>query len=89
MQMLEILVPNEGRKLKNLITALLKKGVITEAIVLNYAKSYILVDNKLQKTEMKLMKLFLTVEKTQLLSLISQIAGWNEESETLRILSEC
>ena len=44
----QLLLPNDGRKLRNLFTALLKKGVISQAIVMNYAKIYQLSEPKIQ-----------------------------------------
>lgn len=66
--------PNEGRKLRSFLTALLKKKLIISAKVLNYAKSYTLVEGKVQKEEQKLILLFFLESKEEaLFSLIQQL----------------
>ena len=47
--------PIEGRKLRQIITALLKSGAAQKITRINYAKSYTLVENKLIKQEQKLL----------------------------------
>lgn len=47
--------PNDWRKLKQLITILLKKHFVDFVQVLNYSKNYSLVDNKIIKDEEKLL----------------------------------
>ena len=44
---------NDGRKLKQIITWLLKSWAATKIRRINYAQSYTLHDNKIQKTEEK------------------------------------
>ena len=47
--------PNDWRKLKNLVTALLKKKLVACVNVLNYTKSYYLREGKIKKDEEKLL----------------------------------
>ena len=44
---------NDGRKLKQIITGLLKSWAATNIRRINYAQSYTLHDNKIQKSEEK------------------------------------
>ncbi len=44
---------NDGRKLKQIITGLLKSWAATNIRRINYTQSYTLHDNKIQKTEEK------------------------------------
>ena len=44
---------NDGRKLKQIITWLLKSWAATQIRRINYTQSYTLHDNKIQKTEEK------------------------------------
>lgn len=76
MQKLEILVPNEWRKLKNLIIAVLKKRLCEDITVFNYAKSYTLQDKKLIKTEKKLISIYCSEwEEEKIISFIEQVSG--------------
>ena len=66
--------PNDGRKLKQLITALLKKKLIACANVMNYAKSYYLREGKIKKDEEKLILIKFSKEKeSELLSFIKKL----------------
>jgi hypothetical protein len=87
MHTFQLLLPNDGRKLKNLFTALLKKGVISQAVVMNYAKIYQLSEPKIQKSEKKLV-MFLGVaeEQEKFLHLVSQISSWTFENGDLFLL---
>ena len=71
----QLLLPNDGRKLRNLFAALLKKGIISQAVVMNYAKIYQLSEPKIKKSEKKLV-MFLGVaeEQEKFLHLVSQIS---------------
>lgn len=51
--MLIFFYKNDGRKLRQIITGLLKSWAATEIKRINYAQSYTLHDNKIQKTEEK------------------------------------
>lgn len=51
--MLIFFYKNDGRKLKHFITGLLKSWAATEIKKINYTQSYTLHDNKIQKTEEK------------------------------------
>lgn len=51
--MLIFFYKNDGRKLKQIITWLLKSWAATKIRRLNYAQSYTLHDNKIQKDEEK------------------------------------
>jgi len=51
--MLIFFYKNDGRKLKQIITGLLKSWAATKITRLNYIQSYTLHDNKIQKTEEK------------------------------------
>ncbi|MFA7298591.1 MAG: hypothetical protein WC010_03005 [Candidatus Absconditabacterales bacterium] len=51
--MLIFFYKNDGRKLKQIITGLLKSGAATKIRRINYAQSYTLHDTKIQKTEEK------------------------------------
>ena len=75
MDTFQLLLPNDGRKLRNLFTALLKKSVISQAVVMNYAKIYQLSESKIKKSEKKLV-MFLGVaeEQEKFLRLVSQIS---------------
>ncbi|MBB1578972.1 MAG: hypothetical protein HG424_003260 [candidate division SR1 bacterium] len=87
MHTFQLLLPNDGRKLRNLFTALLKKGVISQAVVMNYAKIYQLSEPKIQKSEKKLV-VFLGVaeEQEKFLRLVSQISGWTFENGDLFLM---
>lgn len=87
MHTFQLLLPNDGRKLRNLFTALLKKGVISQVVVMNYAKIYRLSEPKIQKSEKKLV-MFLGVaeEQEKFLRLVSQISWWTFENEDLFLL---
>lgn len=50
--------PNNGRKLKQMITGLLKSWLVQEVQRINYIRSYVLVDNKIKPEEIKLIELF-------------------------------
>ncbi len=81
---LQLLVPNEGRKLKNLIMAILKKGLTSEITVLNYAKSYVLIDKKLVKKEKKLISFEVSdQESEQSIVFIEQVSGRKRENGEL------
>ena len=80
MQKLEILVPNEWRKLKNLIMAVLKKGVSEEIVVVNYAKVYSLQEKKLVKKEKKLISLVVDpLNEEKIITFIEQVSGRTRE----------
>jgi len=87
MHTFQLLLPNEGRKLRNLFTALLKKGVISQAVVMNYAKIYQLSEPKIKKSEKKLV-MFLGVaeEQEKFLRLVSQISSWTFENGDLFLM---
>ncbi len=51
--MLIFFYKNDGRKLKQIIVWLLKSWMATKVRRINYAQSYVLQDNKVQKTEEK------------------------------------
>lgn len=87
MHTFQLLLPNDGRKLRNLFTALLKKGVISQAVVMNYAKIYQLSEPKIQKSEKKLV-VFLGVaeEQEKFLRLVSQISSWTFENGDLFLM---
>jgi len=55
---MKLIYPNNGRKLKQLITWLLKSWLVTEVQRINYVKSYSLIDNKIKSEEIKLVELF-------------------------------
>lgn len=74
MKILLTTYPNDGRKLRQLITALLKKKLIACANVMNYAKSYYLREGKIKKDEEKLILMKFPKEKeSELLSFIKKI----------------
>jgi periplasmic divalent cation tolerance protein len=54
MKILLTTYPNDWRKLKNLITALLKKKLIACCNIINYWKSYYIWENKIKKDEEKI-----------------------------------
>ena len=84
MQKLEILVPNEWRKLKNLIMAVLKKGLCEEIVVVNYAKVYSLQEKKLVKKEKKLISLSVDpLNEEKIISFIEQVSGRTREKGDL------
>lgn len=87
MQKLLLSCPNDGRKLRLLITALLKKWIITEALVLNSLKHYTLLDSKVKKQEKKLISLTVYPEKReQLMVLMTQISGWQLTNGDIQLL---
>ena len=84
MQKLEILVPNEWRKLKNLIMAVLKKGLCEEIVVVNYAKVYSLQEKKLVKKEKKLISLVVEpLNEEKIIIFIEQVSGRTREKGDL------
>ena len=67
--MLFFTVPNEWKKLRQLLTTLLKKKLIISAKVLNYTKDYRLSpEGKIIKTEQKLLILNTEKEKNEILA---------------------
>ena len=73
MKILLYTYPNDWRKLRNLITALLKKKLIACANVMNYAKSYYLWEWKIKKDEEKIILIKYPKEKEwELLSFIKK-----------------
>lgn len=88
MPKLTLSCPNDGRKLKILITALLKKGLITDTFVQNNCKHYRLCDGKVQKIEKRLVTFRLSdVSKSELIfSLIAQIASWKVENGDIQVM---
>ena len=55
---MKLVYPNNGRKLRQMITWLLKSWLVQEVQRINYIKSYVLVDNKVKPEEIKLVELF-------------------------------
>lgn len=55
---MKILYPNNGRKLKHMITWLLKSWLATKIQRINYVKSYTLIDKKIVSEEHKLVDIF-------------------------------
>lgn len=87
MQKITLTCPNDGRKLRITLTALLKKGLISDARVQNTIKHYTLRDKKVQKEEKKLIIFWVQAEKKdQLFALFSQISGWSLENGSLQLL---
>jgi len=80
-----IFLPNDWRRLKNLILALLKSGAAREVKRINYTKSYKLVDSKVVKEEQKLLiiygdnkaKIETVIKKTLTLSDINLFGFWH------------
>ena len=86
MQKLEILVPNEWRKLKNLIMAVLKKGLCEEIVVVNYAKVYSLQEKKLLKKEKKLISLVVDpLNEEKIIIFIEQVSGRTREKGNILV----
>lgn len=56
--MILVSCPYDGRKVRQLITMLLKSGVATEIKRLNYVQSYTLNDKSIKKQEEKLLLIF-------------------------------
>lgn len=52
-----ICFPNDWRKLKNVIMAILKSWLATQVKRLNYVKSYVLVDKKILRQDEKVLRL--------------------------------
>lgn len=74
--MLFFTVPNEWKKLRQLLTALLKKKLIISAKVLNYAKDYRLSSEwKIIKTEQKLLILNTEKEKNEILDFAHKMSS--------------
>ena len=72
--MLFFTVPNEWKKLRQLLTALLKKKLIISAKVLSYTKDYRLSpEGKIIKTEQKLLILNNEKEKNEILTFAHKI----------------
>lgn len=63
MKILLTTYPNDWRKLRNLITALLKKKLVACCNVINYWKSYYLWENKIKKDEEKIIFIKFPKEK--------------------------
>lgn len=55
--MLQYRYPDTGRKLRQLITGLLKSGMAQEVIRINYVKAYSLIEGKIQKQEEKILQI--------------------------------
>jgi len=60
--MLIFFYKNDGRKLKQIITWLLKSWAAIKIRRINYAQSYTLHDNKIQKTEEKVVMIEYSAE---------------------------
>lgn len=74
MKTLLLACPNEWKKIRLLLTALLKKKLISSAKVLNYAKDYRLSpDGKIIKTEQKLILITYEGEKSEIFNLMNKI----------------
>lgn len=74
MKILLTTYPNEGRKLRQLVTALLNKKLIACANVMNYAKSYYLREGGIKKDEEKLILMKFPEEKeAELFSFIKKL----------------
>jgi len=58
MSIIKLFTSQEGRKIRHFINAWLKSGAINKIKRFNYVKSYELVDNKIQKTEEKLLIIY-------------------------------
>ncbi|MEI6425732.1 MAG: hypothetical protein WCO66_00085 [Candidatus Absconditabacteria bacterium] len=56
--MILVSCPYDGRKVRQLITMLLKSGAATEIKRLNYAQSYTLNDKTIKKQEEKMLLIF-------------------------------
>lgn len=54
--------PHDGRKLKHLITMMLKSWIATSIKRVNYAQEYTLQDKKIQKTEQKMVIVYFSQE---------------------------
>lgn len=52
-----ICFPNDGRKLRNVIMAILKSWLTTQVKRLNYVKSYTIADKKMLRQDEKLLRL--------------------------------
>jgi hypothetical protein len=65
-----LVIPNDWRKLRRLITWILKANLATEIIRLNYLQSYTLSDQHIQKTEKK--ALFIKTSQQEKLKLFLQ-----------------
>ena len=62
---MRLIYPDTGRKLRQLITWLLKSGLSQEIRRMNYVKSYRLVDGKIQKAEEKILRIDHKKEDTE------------------------
>jgi len=77
--MLIFFYKNDGRKLKQIITWLLKSWAATKIRRINYAQAYTLHDNKIKKTEEKAVLIEYTPEnekKVESLLKKSEINEW-------------
>ena len=63
--MLQYRYPDTWRKLRQLITGLLKSGMAQEVVRINYVKAYTLVEGKVQKQEEKLLQIYHTAEQEE------------------------
>jgi hypothetical protein len=63
--MLQYRYPDTGRKLRQLVTGLLKSGMAQEVLRINYVKSYTLVGGKIQKQEEKILQIFSDPEQEE------------------------
>lgn len=74
--MLFFAVSNEWKKLRQLLTVLLKKKLIISAKILNYAKDYRLSpEGKIIKTEQKLLILNTEKEKNEILAFAHKMSS--------------
>lgn len=67
-----ICCPNDWRKLRNLITAILKSWLTTEVKRLNYIKSYRIDDKKIIKQDEKLIRIDKISDEKKLDTIISK-----------------
>lgn len=71
--MILVSCPYDGRKIRQLITMLLKSGAATEIKRLNYAQSYTLNDKSIKKQEEKLLLIF-GADSTKLQNILAKQA---------------
>ena len=62
---MKLIYPNNGRKLKQMITGLLKSWLVQEVQRVNYVKAYTLIDAKIKAEEIKLVELIFKQENEE------------------------
>ena len=72
----QLLYPNDGRQLRRVVTAILKKWLASEVRSVQYVNTYTLVENKVQKIMQKQLTIVTTQEnKEKVIEFVKKMSG--------------